>query len=109
MEKAVIYLLILITLLFGVYFELIFMAMIVSTLLLLLIAIKPASKPVSKSDSKPQVRPIIVKRKYVGPESIYPSKMTIRMNPKNPPGDWSDKTESVGSFIGKGFHWLFKR
>jgi len=29
-----------------------------------------------------QVRPIIVKRKYVGPESIYPKEMKIQITPE---------------------------
>ena len=33
----------------------------------------------SRAPSGPAVRPIIVKRKYVGPESIYPKEMKVRV------------------------------
>jgi len=33
----------------------------------------------SPAPSGPAVRPIIVKRKYVGPESIYPKEMKVRV------------------------------
>jgi len=40
------------------------------------------------ASGKPKVRPIIVKRRYSGPASIYPSKMKIRVNPAWNTNDW---------------------
>jgi energy-coupling factor transporter transmembrane protein EcfT len=56
----------------------------------------------------PMVRPIIVKRRYVGPESIYPSYMKIRVSK---PGFWSGDPwwENAGKGIGKFLGPLFRR
>ncbi len=45
-------------------------------------------KPLPVSTGKPKVRPIIVKRRYAGPASIYPSRMKIKVNPKWNTNNW---------------------
>ena len=69
------------------------------------------SKEMKKPEAVPMplVRPVIVKRQYVGPKSIYPEKMQIDYNPKNPPGKWKGKSKTVGGAIGSGLRWLFNR
>ena len=65
---------------------------------LIALLLSPEKEESPTSSPGPQIRPIIVKRKYVGPESIYPQKMSINITPPKPgigaPG-------ALGKFIGK--------
>ncbi|MFC2174429.1 hypothetical protein ACFLQ2_00980 [archaeon] len=44
--------------------------------------------PAPVASGMPKVRPIIVKRRYSGPPSIYPSTMRMRVNPRWNTYDW---------------------
>ena len=54
-------------------------------------------KPVASG--KPKVRPIIVKRRYTGPASIYPSKMKIKVNPRWDTRNWWESAFGAGGAI----------
>ena len=51
-------------------------------------------KPVA--GGKPKIRPIIVKRRYTGPASIYPSQMKIKINPKWDTRNWWERALGAG-------------
>ena len=110
MENSYIFVIAMMAILGGFVTGHIWVSIIFTAAVFLIIAFS-GSKPEKKPEAVPMplVRPIIVKRKYTGPASIYPSKMQIDYNPKNPPGKWKGKSESVGSFIGKGLRWLITR
>ena len=64
-------------------------------------------KPVATG---PKVRPIIVKRKYVGPESIYPKEMKVRVTEEKfgAPMPWRVLgPQRLGEGVGKMLKKLF--
>lgn len=106
---AVTLIVILIAILLGFYFKQIWISLIfVVILFALLLAArskKAPSAPVPRG-AEVKVKPIIVKRKYTGPESIYPKKMVIKYTPKWP-SDWREYgPEPVGKAVGGFFRWL---
>jgi len=46
-----------------------------------------------------KVRPIVVQRKYVGPESIYPRYMQMRVNPKWDTRKWFEQASGAFGLI----------
>jgi len=62
----------------GIFYNQIWLSIIFfAVLMAALLSGKEGGKSPARSD--PAVRPIIVKRKYVGPESIYPKEMKVRV------------------------------
>lgn len=55
----------------------------------------------------PKIRPIIVKRRYTGPPSIYPSKMKIKVKPNWDTRDWWERAfgaaGSAAGLVSQGF------
>ncbi len=80
---------------------------VIALLMLVLILTLGKEEKKPKGSTGPLVQPIIVKRKYVGPESIYPEKMKIYYNPKGGE-DWKDKIEIFGKFVGTGIRSIKK-
>lgn len=68
-----------------------------------------ASAP-ARTSSGVKVQPIIVRRKYVGPENIYPEKMDIVVYPEQPSKWWATGLKPLGSTVGTGIrrfkNWL---
>lgn len=58
---------------------------------------RKGKRPVASG--KPKVRPIIVKRRYTGPASIYPSKMKIKVNPKWDTRTWWERALGAGGAL----------
>lgn len=81
---------------------------VISGLLLVAYAFgtRTETKPVSQG-GKPKIRPIIVKRRYEGPASIYPSQMKIKVNPMWNTKDWWENAlgaaGTFGGLIAQGF------
>jgi len=73
--------------------------------IILLISREPAKPSSSKSGTK--VQPIIVKRKYEGPESIYPKEIKITELGKGPTL-WKEGAKQTGTFFGKAAKDLWK-
>ena len=108
MEDSNVFIISLMAIIVGFFFNQIWISLIFAAVMFLVLIQGKAPEAKKSKDNVPMplVRPIIVKRKYTGPESIYPSKMEITYNPKYDPGDWKGKSESVGSFIGNSWNWL---
>jgi len=68
-----------IVIIIGFYLNQVWLSLIFAFVLLAVLFSASKAKEPSATPAGPQVRPIIVKRKYVGPESIYPQKMKIRV------------------------------
>lgn len=56
----------------------------------------------------PKVRPIIVKRRYTGPASIYPSKMKIKVKPDWDTRDWWERAFGAGGSAAGLFMQAFR-
>lgn len=83
---------------------------IIFAVVLLALLFAPGSEERQAVPRGPAVRPIIVKRKYVGPESIYPKDMKIKISDKEwgsgyPWFIWAPKV--LGGGFGKMFRGLF--
>lgn len=85
--------------LFGFFAKMLWLSVIFFIVLALFVfGAKPA--PSTKAaPAGPKIRPVIIRRRYVGPESIYPQKMSMRVR-----ADWKDPTvfETVTDNLGKG-------
>ncbi len=59
------------------------------------------------ASGKPKIRPIIVKRRYTGPASIYPSKMKIKVHPNWDTREWWERAlgggGAVAGLLAQGF------
>ena len=87
-------------LILGFYLKEIAIA-IALALIVFAFALKPSKSKSGSPSGSVMVQPIIVKRKYVGPASIYPEKMKIMEFKPEP--DWKEKaTTSVAKIVGKG-------
>ena len=84
----------------GFSYNMVWLAVIAGALLLAyLFGTRGKPKPVSSG--KPKVRPIIVQRRYDGPKSIYPEKMSIKMNPSwNTMAWWENALGAAGTTAG---------
>ena len=106
---AVTLIIVLIIIILGFYFKQLWISLIfVAVLFVLLLATRSKKAPSASvpTGGGARVRPIIVKRKYTGPESIYPKKMVIKYTPKWP-SDWREYgPEPVGKAIGSFGRWL---
>ena len=88
----------------GVYTKQLVFAMILAAVLILIaIVAKPAGAPAHAGSARgPLVQPIIIRRKYAGPASIYPEKMTI-IEAGEHPGEWAEYSQKgVGNFVWRG-------
>jgi len=94
----------LLAILIGFYFKQFWLSIIFIIALVLVLGLEGKPKARGTPSGGPKVQPIIVKRKYVGPESIYPEKMKIEYNPRG--YNWKSKTEAFGKAIGSGFRWF---
>lgn len=85
----------------GLWLKWIWLVIIgISLLFAYLIAGASKKRTPAGGGNKPKVRPIIVKRRY-DVESIYPRKMSIRMNPHYFTGTWWELAEMrAGGFLG---------
>jgi len=93
-------------LILGFYLKEIAIA-IALALIVFAFALKPSKSKSGSPSGSVMVQPIIVKRKYVGPASIYPEKMKI-MEFK-PDADWKGKAlGGVASAIGKTIYTIKK-
>jgi len=73
---------------------------LISIVLLLVYVFGTRTRPSAPvASGKPKVRPIIVKRRYTGPASIYPSTMKIRVNPKWNTNDWWENAFQAGGMV----------
>jgi hypothetical protein len=85
----------------GLYGNMTWLALIGGILLALYASGARRDKPLPEDPTKPKIRPIIVKRRYSGPESIYPSRMKIRVNPKWDTRDWWEAAfNTLGATVG---------
>ncbi|MEM0372695.1 MAG: hypothetical protein QXO69_02540 [archaeon] len=108
MENASLFLVCMLVIIGGLVTGQVWISLIFAASVFFIIAFgggKKEEKP--EAVPSPMVRPIIVKRKYVGPASIYPEKMEITYNPKDAPTDYKGKQKPLGEAIGKGLRWLF--
>ena len=96
----------------SLYFGQIWLSIIFGVVLIALLVYGSRGNASGPSPSGPAVRPIIVKRKYVGPESIYPQEMKIRVtSEKFGTGmPWRvSSPQKFGESIGKLLGGLFGR
>ncbi len=86
--------------LLGFYFQQLWVSFIFVIVILALIATTPTKKSRRQAVPRgPIVRPIIVKRRYIGPKSIYPEKMKIKISDK-PDMWWENAGKAPGKFFG---------
>ena len=78
MEDIVTVVFVCIAILIGFYINQLWLSIIFAVVLLALL-FTPSAEGKRAAQAGPKVRPVIVKRKYVGPESIYPKEMKIRI------------------------------
>ena len=86
----------------GVYANMIWISVIGGLLFLAYVygARSGDKEPVPEGEGtpKPKIRPIIVQRKYVGPPSIYPATMSMRVNNNwNTMKAWENAIGGAGS------------
>jgi hypothetical protein len=73
----------------------------------IVIGLKPKKEVYVAVPKGPRVQPIVIRRKYIGPESIYPSKMEIYTD-KETPRKWREYgVEPVGKFVGRGIRKIW--
>jgi hypothetical protein len=91
----------------GIYFNMLWLTVIFLIVTVLYFASAARAPKVQRVrvpvPQGPMVRPIVVKRRYVGPESIYPQKMKVRVTP---PGFWTGVPwwEWAGGYFGSGLN-----
>ena len=109
MENASLFLVCMLAILGGFITGQIWLSIIFAAAVFFIIAFGGGKSKEQKPEAVPAplVRPIIVKRKYVGPASIYPEKMEITYNPKDAPPGYKGKSKPIGKAIGSGLRWLF--
>jgi hypothetical protein len=109
MENAQIFLVCLLAILAGFVTGQIWLSIIFAAAVFFIIAFGSGKPEEKKPEAVPMplVRPVIVKRKYVGPASIYPEKMEINYNPNDAPPGYKGKQKPLGLAIGRGLRWLF--
>ena len=94
----------------SLYFGQVWLSIIFGVVLIALLVYGSRGGSGRSSASGPAVRPIIVKRKYVGPESIYPKEMKIRVTSEKfgagKPG-WMLGPEKIGEGFGRLIGGLF--
>ena len=97
--------------LLGFYIKMLWLSFIFIVVLLLYLAVgvKKTPRPVAvPTAAGPRVQPIIIRRKYVGPESIYPKKMNIYVDETGTPTDWREYgPQGVGKAVGSGIKKVF--
>ena len=108
--RAGVFILAMVLVLAGVYVESVLLPALIAAAVLLLVSREP-KKGGGGSGAKVKVQPIIVKRKYEGPESIYPKEITIT-EPGSPPTRWKEAGKHTGSLVGKSLKkfvdWLIE-
>lgn len=87
----------------GIWFKIPIISVIFAAILVIYFVTAAREPPAPQRSAVPQgprVRPIVVKRRYVGPDSIYPAKMKIRVTEK---GVWTDNPwwEVAGKAVGE--------
>ncbi len=82
----------------GIYVESVLVPAVIAAAILVLVSREPAKKS-KGSGARVKVQPIIVKRKYEGPESIYPEEITIT-EPGKPPTRWKEAGKTTGNLVG---------
>ncbi len=94
----------------GIYLRWMWLAAIgIALLIAYLFAATSKKARAPTGGKKPKIRPIIVKRRY-DVESIYPSKMSIRLNPHYYTGAWWEfAQERLGLFAASMINWWRKR
>ncbi len=98
-----------ILILLGFYLKQLWLSFIFIMVIFALLLTRPSKKAKKAAPRGPVVRPIIVKRKYVGPESIYPEKMHVKITPRTP-DDWYEVGgEYLGGFIGKSLRFIKRK
>jgi hypothetical protein len=111
MEDTLTLVFVCVVILIGFYLGQIWLSLIFAIILLALLFSSAKSGTAEPSAGGPAIRPIIVKRKYVGPESIYPPKMKINITKEEfgtgTPLQVSSQ-EEIGKSIGKVMGKLFK-
>ena len=73
--------------LFGFFAKMLWLSAVFFIVLALFVLSSKEAPHAKAAPAGPKIRPVIIRRRYVGPESIYPAKMNIRMRP-----DWKDPT-----------------
>lgn len=94
--------------LIGYYVHMIWLSFIFAGVFLcFLLAARKKPEPVAVP-AGPKIRPIVVKRRYVGPESIYPRKQLIRVTE---PGWWENQPwwEFASKNVGKGIGFITRK
>lgn len=81
MDDSALVFLSLIMIVAGLYFGYLWISAIFTIVLFTAILTQKGEK--AETFAGPKVRPIIIKRKYVGPESIYPKEMKIKVSTKD--------------------------
>lgn len=100
MDPITLLLLLTITVL-GIYKNVPLLAVVGGLLLLAYFYGARTVKPTVTGGKKPKVRPIIVQRRYAGPESIYPSDMKMYVeNDWNTMNWWEKAFGAAGSMAG---------
>jgi len=67
------------------------------------------NKAPAASSKGPYIRPIVIKKKYVGPASIYPSKMDMRITPHwDHHGMWQKGGKGLGRLVAAADHVVTK-
>lgn len=91
--------------LLGFFLGHIWVSLIFAAVVVAIILTTPLPKATGSEEAGPIVRPVIVQRKYVGPESIYPEKMKVKIA-EPPPNMYETGLAPVGDFMGKGLSAL---
>jgi len=110
MEDSLTLAFVVIVIIASLYFGQVWLAIIFGVVLIALLIYGSNGNASGPSPSDQAVRPIIVKRKYVGPESIYPKEMKIRVtSEKFGAGKpmWMLAPEKIGEGFGKLIGGLF--
>ncbi len=104
--KASVLILAFVIVLAGAYLENLLIPAVITSVILIVVS-KDTAKKGSKKGSNVKVQPIIVKRKYEGPESIYPEEIEIVETAK-PKAGWKAAGETTGKAVGNLFGKIWK-
>lgn len=110
MEDSLTLAFVIIVIIAGLYFGQVWLSIIFGVVLIALLFYGSKGGGGRSAALGPAVQPIIVKRKYVGPESIYPKEMKVRVtSEKFGAGKpiWMLAPEKIGEGFGKLIGGLF--
>lgn len=83
---------------FGFFAKMLWLSVVFFVVLVLYVFGSKEAPSAAAVPAGPRIRPVIIRRRYMGPASIYPQKMSLRVRP-----DWKDPTifETATDSLGK--------